>query len=279
MCRYPTLKHNEAFFRLEEDVWHVIIGMARRGVTFMDEALPYVVNMWQAKGLLSDGYCNMITTELNDWAAGWKRTKEGPLVARQVFLAALKLANRGGPLHVEDESVVSAPDEKWLERLIEEETAKLCDDGRSQTPAPQAESSKESGAELRHDGENKEGGEDSEGVADGASGEGGASGEDGAGGNGGDGGQEHDGDERETELEADGQQNSRENRFRASQRLKQPQNKKRPREEATSPLRKGTRRRTHKKYEEEVVEVKGEKHSPVYDLDELKVIWEGREEV
>ena len=44
-------------------------------------------------------------------------------------------------------------------------------------------------------------------------------------------------------------------------------------------MRKGTRRRTHKKHEEEVVEVKGEKPSPVYDLDELKVIWEGREEV
>ena len=271
MCRYPALKHNEAFFRLEEDVWHVIIGMARKGVAFMDEALPYVVNMWQRKGLLRDDYCNMVTTELNDWAAGWKRTKEGPSLAWNVQQAASKLADKGGPKLAETESAVTAPDEKWLERLIEEETAKQCDDSQSQTPVPQAESSTDSGAEQQPDPANVEGGEGCEGAKDSASGE------DAPGGN--DGGEEHAGDEREAEPEADGQQNSRESRSRTSQRVKQPPSKKRPREEATSPLRKGTRRRTHKKYEEEVVEVKDEKPSPVYDLDELKVIWQDREEV
>ena len=261
MCRYPALKHNEAFLRLEEDVWHVIVGMARRGVTFMDEALPYVVNMWQAKGLLSDGYCNTITTELNDWAAGWKRTKEGPLVARQVFLAALELAKQGGPKVGENENVVSAQDEKWLERLLEDVASKSRE--QSQTPAPPTGSATESAAETALEGEDAQGSE-------GRKGRGGRDGEESDNGE-----EEQDGGQASADMEEDQQETTQGKQDRLHLRPKS--DKKHPLE--MSSQRKSDRKRTRKKYDNDTMEVKDEKPSPVFDLDELKVMWEGREEV
>ena len=256
MCRYPALKHNEAFFRLEEDVWHVIIGMARKGVAFMDEALPYMVNMWQRKGLLRDDYCNMVTTELNDWAAGWKRTKEGPSLAWQVYLAALELAKQGGPKLTENENVVSAQDEKWLERILEDVTSKSRE--QSQTPARPTGSATENTGEPTLEGEEGQGraGRDDEESDNGE--------------------EEQDGGQVSADMEGDQQDTSQGKQIRPGLRPKS--DKKRPMEE-TSSQRKSDRKRTRKKYDNDTVEVRDEKPSPVFDLDELKDMWEGREEV
>lgn len=111
------MKKSVQLLKIEEDVWHIILGGACDGSKAIDEGLKLSFANWEKAGLLSIEFGNSVLKENVEWNLLGKKT-----IKYRVFSKAADLANmRTLPVGTDGQTMEYLRDVKWLESLIEKE--------------------------------------------------------------------------------------------------------------------------------------------------------------
>ena len=125
------MKKDEVLRAVEEDLFHIIIAMAREGTSKAEEWLSGTACLWKSKGLIEEDFAKSVETETYDW----KRVMESRSV--QICVEGGDLARTDKPtVDGEGQDVVSGQDKFWLERII-----KRVDERLSSPEEPQGDES------------------------------------------------------------------------------------------------------------------------------------------
>lgn len=117
MFRRSKLKKTKDLLKIEEDVWHVILGGVRDGSKAIDEGLRLSIENWERAGFLSVEFRNSVLKENMEWKVVEKTTMK-----YRVFSRASDLANlRTLPVGTDGRLVEYLQDVDWLEKLMEQE--------------------------------------------------------------------------------------------------------------------------------------------------------------
>lgn len=117
MFRRMKVKKSNEMLKVEEDIWHIIVGGVRDGSKAIDEGLKLSMENWEKAGLLSIEYGNSVLKEYVDWKLVDKKSNK-----YRVFSRASELANmRTLPVGTDGQLVDYLADVDWLEKLIDQE--------------------------------------------------------------------------------------------------------------------------------------------------------------
>lgn len=117
MFRRTKVKKSKELLKIEEDVWHIILGGVREGSKAIDEGLKLLIENWDGVGLLSNEFGNSVLKESSDWKVVDKKS-----LRFRVFSRANTIANMSTLPVGEDGNVIAQlRDQDWLEQLILQE--------------------------------------------------------------------------------------------------------------------------------------------------------------
>lgn len=67
MFRRTKVKKSKELLKVEEDVWHIIIGGVWEGSKAIDDGLKLSIDNWGKVGLLSNEFGNSVLKESTEW--------------------------------------------------------------------------------------------------------------------------------------------------------------------------------------------------------------------